>query len=284
MVMSSPLPPPPSTPGPSPVPLPEAAQRRIDDLRRRAATGRTLATTDLSVDELLLVHEAGFDPVGMVMGSSVYHLGFQWNSVNRSQEMGVLTAAMYNARELAMSRMEAEAAALGADGVVGVDLEIRFMNWGEAVGEFTAIGTAVRSRSGGSWRQPNGLPFTSDLSGQAFWKLVRTGYRPLSLVLGNCVYHVGRQRMGLLGQWRNREMDVYTQCLYEARELAMSRMQAEAEQLGAQVVVESRITHHNHIWESHVMEFLAIGTAAAAISETHEYPQPAVVISVDSRS
>ena len=270
-------------PPPPPVSLPEAAQRRLDDLRRRASAGRALATTDLSVDELMLVHEAGFDPVGMVMGSSVYHLGFQWSSITQSQEMQVLTAAMYNARELAMSRMEAEAAALEADGVVGVNLDIRFMNWGDAVGEFTAVGTAVRSRNGGTWRQPNGLPFTSDLSGQAFWKLVRTGYRPLGLVLGNCVYHVGRQKMGMFGGWKNKEMDVYTQCLYEARELAMSRMQAEAEQLGAQVVVESRITHHQHIWESHVMEFFAIGTAATSLSDTHEYPQPQVVVSVDNR-
>ena len=270
-------------PPPPPVSLPEAAQRRLDDLRRRASAGRALATTDLSVDELMLVHEAGFDPVGMVMGSSVYHLGFQWSSISQSQEMQVLTAAMYNARELAMSRMEAEAAALEADGVVGVNLDIRFMNWGDAVGEFTAVGTAVRSRNGGTWRQLNGLPFTSDLSGQAFWKLVRTGYRPLGLVLGNCVYHVGRQKMGMFGGWKNKEMDVYTQCLYEARELAMSRMQAEAEQLGAQVVVESRITHHQHIWESHVMEFFAIGTAATSLSDTHEYPQPQVVVSVDNR-
>jgi len=88
-------------------------------------------------------------------------------------------------------------------------------------------------------------------------------YRPLALVLGNCVYHVGRQKMGLLGGWKNKEMDVYTQCLYEARELAMSRMQAEAEQVGAQVV--------------------AIGTAATSLSDTHEYPQPQVVVSVDNR-
>jgi uncharacterized protein YbjQ (UPF0145 family) len=270
-------------PPPPSVSLPQAALRRIADLRQRAAAGWALAVTDLSVDELMLVHEVGFDPVGMVMGSSVYHLGFQWSSINTSQEMGVLTAAMYNARELAMSRMEAEATALDADGVVGVNLDIRFMNWGVHVAEFTAIGTAVRSRDGGTWKQPNGLPFTSDLSGQAFWKLVRTGYRPLGLVLGNCVYHVGRQRMGLFGGWKNREIDVYTQCLYEARELAMTRMQAEAEQLGAQVVVESRITHHQHIWESHVMEFFAIGTAAISLSDTHEYPQPQVVVSVDSR-
>ena len=275
--------PPPS--GEGPAPLPEAAQRRLVDLQQRAQAGRSLATTDLSVDELMLVHEAGFDPVTMVMGSSVYHLGFQWGGINQSQEMTVLSAAMYNARELAMSRMEAEAAAVGADGVVGVNLDIRFMNWGDAMAEFTAIGTAVRSRTQpGQWKSAEGKPFTSDLSGQAFWKLLRTGYRPLSLVLGNCVYHVGRQRMGLFGNFQNRELDVYTQCLYEARELAMSRMQAEAERAGAQVVVESRINHYNHIWESHIMEFFAIGTAAVATSDQHVYPTPTITLGVDIHS
>jgi uncharacterized protein YbjQ (UPF0145 family) len=41
----------------------------------------------------------------------------------QNTELQVLTQAMYASRELAMSRMQAEADALGADGVVGVPLE-----------------------------------------------------------------------------------------------------------------------------------------------------------------
>ena len=41
-------------------------------------------------------------------------------------ELDTLSQAMYHARELAMTRMEAEADALGADGIVGVRLEIEF--------------------------------------------------------------------------------------------------------------------------------------------------------------
>ena len=272
----------PSDPGPDTNPLPEAALRRLDDLRIRMQSGRGVATTSLSVDELMLVHEVGFDPVSMVMGSSVYHLGYQWSTVLKSMEMGTLTAAMYNARGLAMSRMEAEANAVGADGVVGVDLQIRFMDLGDSTAEFTAIGTAVKARSEGNWRRPDGKPFTSSLSGQAFWKLVRTGYRPLALVIGNCVYHVGIQRMGFFGNLQNRELNVYTQGLYEARERAMSRMQQEAEDVGASIVVESRVTHNNHIWDNRIVEFFALGTASTAISDQHSYPTPAIVISVDA--
>ena len=38
-----------------------------------------------------------------------------------------------------------------------------------------------------------GRPFTSDLSGQDFWTLLRTGHRPVGMVMGSCVYHVAHQ-------------------------------------------------------------------------------------------
>ena len=63
------------------------------------------------------------------MGSSIYHIGFQ-QSAEQNQEMDVLTQAMYQARELAMTRMEEEADQLGADGVVGVRLDISRHAWG----------------------------------------------------------------------------------------------------------------------------------------------------------
>ena len=97
----------------------------------------------------------------------------------------MLTQAMYHARELAMTRMEEEASALRADGIVGVRLEVTRHEWGEALAEFVAIGTAIRARNGQSYRNAKGLPFTSDLSGQDFWTLLRTGYRPVGMVMGN---------------------------------------------------------------------------------------------------
>ena len=53
--------------------------------------------------------------------------------------------------------------------------------------------------------------------------------------MGNCVYHVAHQSMRQTWRQigRNQEMTNFTQALYEARELAMGRMQAEAEQVQA---------------------------------------------------
>ncbi len=58
--------------------LPLAARERIDELR---APG-TAWTSDLSVAELAGVGHAGFEPVGMVMGSSVYRLATQFGYSN----------------------------------------------------------------------------------------------------------------------------------------------------------------------------------------------------------
>src|SRR5215470_13217472 len=177
--------------------LPVHAQERLDTMRGEGGK-RKLFTSDLSVNEFLLVKEAGFDPVGMVVGSSIYHIGYQRSMFNVSQEMQVLSQAMYTARELAMARMEAEADALDADGIVGVRLDVGRYEWGADLAEFIAIGTAVRSHDGTSHRTKFGKPFTSDLSGQDFRTLLQSGYRPLGLTMGTCVYHVAHQS---LGQW-----------------------------------------------------------------------------------
>src|SRR4051812_1765077 len=90
--------------------VPTHGRERIQQLRGG------FFTSDLSVNEFLLVKEAGFDPLGLVVGSSIYHIGFQQSSWNQNQEMAVLSQAMYPARELAMTRMGGEAGQLGADG------------------------------------------------------------------------------------------------------------------------------------------------------------------------
>ena len=232
---------------------------------------RGFFTSDLSVNEFLLVKESGFEPVGLVLGSSIYHIGFQQAGWNQNQEMGVLTQAMYHARELAMTRMEEEADQLGADGIVGVRLDIGRYEWGADLAEFIAVGTAVKHRGGELHRAPNGRPFTSDMSGQDFATLLRAGYRPAGLVMGNCVYHVARQGMlaSLKQVGRNVEMPNFTQALYEARELAMERMQTEADELQSEGIVGARIIERSHGWGSHVIEFFAIGTAVVSTSPDH---------------
>jgi uncharacterized protein YbjQ (UPF0145 family) len=258
--------------------IPESGRERIARMKQEVARG--FFTSDLSVDEFLLVKQSGFEPIGLVLGSSIYHIGFQQAMWNQNQEMTVLTQAMYHARDLAMTRMEEEADQLGADGIVGVRLDIGRYEWGADLAEFIAVGTAVKHRGGELHRAPNGRPFTSDLSGQDFAKLLRAGYRPVGLVMGNCVYHVARQGMlaSLRQIGRNVEMPNFTQALYQARELAMERMQTEADELQAGGIVGARIIERSHGWGSHVIEFFAIGTGVVPIRTDHEIEQPTLVL------
>ena len=261
--------------------LPQHARERLAQMRERR-----FFTSDLSVNEFLLVKEVGFDPLGLVMGSSIYHIGFQSARASKNTELAQLTQALYESRELAMTRLEEEAATLGADGVVGVRLTVNLQAWGEHIAEFLAIGTAVRHAGGDSpvadWRARGGKPFQSDLSGQDFWTLIRAGYRPVGFVMGNCVYHIAQP--GFLSSFatsiRNTELPNYTQALYDARELAMERMQAEAQELGAEGIVGVTVGESHHSWGSDVLEFSAVGTAVVAISADHPIQPPQLVLPV----
>ena len=110
---------------------------------RGPAAGDPFFTSDLSVNEFVLTTQTGFQPLGLVMGSCVYHIGFQPARWNTSQELPVLTQALYNAREPAMSRLQYEGRQVGASGVVGVQVSESCWVWGENGIEFFALGTAV---------------------------------------------------------------------------------------------------------------------------------------------
>src|SRR5271165_3568621 len=164
---------------------PQAADTRLAQTAGASPSG--VFTSDLSVSEYVLLGEAGFEPLGFVVGSSIYHIGIQLARWGQNQELAVLTQAMYNARELAMSRMQAEAEHLGADGVVGVQLRMQAYVWGQDVLEFIATGTAVKAiASAGAHRAPDGRAFTSDLSAQDFFRLLAAGAVPVMFVLGTC--------------------------------------------------------------------------------------------------
>ncbi|HRG97505.1 MAG TPA: heavy metal-binding domain-containing protein [Polyangiaceae bacterium] len=266
--------------------LPQHARERLASMRQHH-----FFTSDLSVNEFLLVKEVGFQPLGLVMGSSIYHVGFHPVRAGVSEELTTLTQALYQARELAMVRMEEEADALGADGIVAVRLTLTIHTWGANIIEFLALGTAVKNVSGeGTWRASNGKPFQSDLSGQDFWTLLHAGYRPVGMVMGNCVYYVAPQAQGWGQQaqqgWaqapaQNMELAGPTQAFYDARELAMERMQAEAEDLGAEGIVGVTVAESNHTWGVNVLEFSAIGTAVLPIRADHEIAKPQLVLSVN---
>ena len=266
---------------------PQAADTRLAHTAGAAPGG--VFTSDLSVSEYALLGEAGFEPLGFVVGSSIYHVGLQVGRWSQNMELQVLTQAMYNARELAMARMRAEADHLGADGIVGVELRMQMYAWGQDVLEFVATGTAVKAMNGtGAHRAPDGRAFTSDLSAQDFFRLLAAGAVPVAFVLGTCVYHIAHQLMmqTLRQAGSNQEMIVFTQGVYEARELALSRMQAEAGAASASGIVGVNVAVSNHVWGEHATEFLATGTAIRRLADEHRMPdttpRPTFTLTLDS--
>ena len=268
--------------------LPQHARERLASMRQHH-----FFTSDLSVNEFLLVKEVGFHPLGLVMGSSIFHIGWQPVRQGVNEELTTLTQALYHARELAMVRMEEEADALGADGIVAVRLTVAIHTWGSNVIEFLAIGTAVKHEAGQNWRAPNGKPFTSDLSGQDFWTLLHAGYRPLGLVMGNCVYYVPPALLQApAGQ--SCELSAYTHALYDARELAIERLQAEAEALEATGIVGVTVSEQQHSWRNNpwnagnaalstgeLIELFVIGTAVVPMEGSGAPPRPALVLAMN---
>lgn len=219
--------------------------------RLRELAGRPdFFTSNLSVNEFVLACKDGVRPLGQVMGSSMFHVGWQWNPAWQSMELVTLTHAQSHVRLLALSRLQQEARLLGAHGVVGVRLERRRYDWGSDLMEFTARGTAV-SLDGEPVPE---RPFVCALSGQEYFLLRRAGYRPVGFAFGACVwYHVASYLTqsvttgGFLGgAMQNLELTDYTQAVYTARHFAQSRLTEEAARVGADGVVGVTLERVRH--------------------------------------
>jgi len=210
------------------------------------------ALSDLGVTEFLVLSRLGFLPHGLVVGACVYEADtrgtagsidlfaalFGGGPVQRpvpTQEVIALSDAVRSARSLAIERMRAQAAVMGADGVVGVRLDVEHHLWrgNHQVAKFVAVGTAVghdrahgptELRDAPSLRLVDGAPFTSDLSGQDFVALLQAGYRPVTVASGTCVYQLNLAEMAPYRGY-NAEIPGYTRAFFDARETAMARLQ-----------------------------------------------------------
>ncbi len=90
-----------------------------------------------------------------------------------------------------------------------------------------------------------------------------------------------------MAQWykqvgRNVEMANYTLGVYEARDLAMERLQAKAAALQATNVVSVSLSRDNYEWESHVIEFFVLRTAVIPLVSDHPIPAPSFTLSLNS--
>ncbi len=254
--------------------LPLGAELRLMELRKNGK----FFTSNLSVNEFALSVSEGVLPLGQVMGSTIYHIGWQYTPMYSSVELTTLSHAHYHARLLALSRLQQEARLLGAHGIIGVRLERQSYEWGANLLEFAAYGTAVSLPN----KPIPEHPFVCALSGQEFYALRRGGFFPVGFAFGTCTYyHVASystqwaNQGGFfgLGASQNMELTDYTQAVYVARHAAMSRLGEEAGRVAAEGVVGVTIEDYIRPYEVEinnqtrrdlVVEFTALGTAIVA--------------------
>lgn len=134
-------------------------------VRREGARTEHPVLTELSVAEYAMLVRGGFEPLGIVAWSSVFFTSYVFGGMMggggpltmgvQSFELREFTQAIYSAREAVMQRISGQAAALGASGVVGMNVghTVRPQTLGGGVGmsemrglmvTFTAVGTAIR--------------------------------------------------------------------------------------------------------------------------------------------
>jgi uncharacterized protein YbjQ (UPF0145 family) len=281
------------------------AQARLAEISGSGTWGSALTTSEFAA-----IRSVGFEPVGQVLGAAVYNVGytggygcpggfsaglFRQPLVSVTQVSGAgglgsfaaLTKTMYEARYQAIGRMIAECAALGGHGIVGVSLSMGQFPAGGL--EFRAIGTAVR----GQGAQAPPRPFSSDLSGQDFAKLVTAGWVPVGLALG---ISIGARH----DDWRTRgqtywgagstEVDGYTELVGHARHDARQQLEREVRQLGADGVViasmDMRISEREcpaqESTRDHIAEVTIVGTATARFADhPQRRPGSLAIMSLD---
>jgi uncharacterized protein YbjQ (UPF0145 family) len=226
-------------------------------------------TGDLSLGEFVALKDASFEPVRFVTGSCIYNIGHKTLKVDIDEELVQLGRIMMQARMVAIARMVAVAADLKADGIIGVNLSILMKPWGENIAEFLAVGSAVRSISGDNFLNTRNRPFTTNLKGEDLFTLLKTGYRPLTYILGNCIFQIGNrpENQRFTQTETSSEMSTYTQMVADSRDFAHNRMRAEGVNFGSDGIVNVAISENSFGWNNHITEYLAAGTCVIAIAK-----------------
>jgi uncharacterized protein YbjQ (UPF0145 family) len=233
-------------------------------------------TSDLSIDEALLLHSAGWEPVDLVCGVSVASVPFGvWNW--GQGEIAVASAAHNAAVQGAAERLKEECAKVHGHGVVGVRIGVEVRNHHIDV---DLVGTAVRPVDGGS---TPAVPFVSDLSARDFTLLKGAGWMPAGLAFGASFVYAPRRSAGaaLQQKTQNIELTNFTQAMYAARESAMERMQRSALEVGGHGVVGVKVTEGPMSFARHAVGFTAWGTTVKLVADVHRNIEPQVILPLD---
>lgn len=197
-----------------------------------------MIVSGISGNELYCLHLKGFEPGDIVVGNSVNSLGLvgglgAFGRNLAGGEISNVTSQISEGRHAAIERMEAEAKKHGANGVTGVVSDIRTL---AGYTEFLAQGTGVIG--------PNQHFFSSATSGMELFCHLDAGYVPIRFSMGIVAYALGIGR-GLMGSFRTLgrgEVKEFSDMYNDIRHTALNRLRTEAAGLGANAVVDIKVS------------------------------------------
>jgi uncharacterized protein YbjQ (UPF0145 family) len=265
----------------------EADLRQLGEALGEGQDARTTAqsstTSDLSLDEILLLHSVGLEPVEVVFGVgciSIVSGAWVWGLGPVTDAHDAFQAALRQAKE----SIREQARVARAVGVLGVEVEVQLSHHRCLV---VVTGTAVRAITDAARHSLFGVnyhnAFLCDFSARDFTVLGASGWYPLDLVAGAAFIHAPRRTLGTaVGQsTQNVELTNFTETLYQAREAAMEELQSHITQAGGTGLVDAKIVDRPVHFASHVVEFLAYGTAIKMLAKEHTHPNIATVVPLD---
>jgi len=219
--------------------------------------------------------DLGYRPVRFALGNVAYALGLGRGIVGsfRTLARGEVKefSAMYNEiRHTALRRLMDDASRQGANAVV--DMQLRMLPYGPGTVELLLTGSASHQPL-----LPDGQVATSELTGEELWNLAALGYVPQQLVMATSVYSLGvAAGLGALVKGVKRgELPEVTQMVYEARENCIELLRSEAQAIGAERVVSTRLTIRE-IGQG-MVELVAVGTAVRRAPAELKAKTPALI-------
>ncbi|MGI8713163.1 MAG: heavy metal-binding domain-containing protein [Solirubrobacteraceae bacterium] len=273
--------------------IPLGAEQRLKSV---AVASSPVFSSDLSAKEYALAQASGLTPVAQVMGSSVVQHGWQnygWSTYGGGiQEMRSFAKPWNLSRQRSFDRLRQEAQFAGADAVIGIEMTAKGFLGDPGNVEYVVFGTAVRETV--LPVRGHGGPRMCALSGQDVDKLRRIGAETLG-VIGHtsvvCAALSMRANQMMGSWWGNQEMTEITEGVYAARHLAMAEVRRQAQEIGANDMVISTLTHdiHHHEFESagftqhyFIVSMHVLGTAIAlGAHEPHPAPLGVPVMSIN---
>ena len=222
---------------------------------------KNLMTSAGSAKELYCHIDAGYQPLQHVFGNIAYSMGVGGGLMGSLKTLARGEIREYSdifnkTRHMALDRLVNQAKQEKANAVVGIRTTI--LPW---MGTHEMLMTGTAARHGSLARSADTAPVTSDLTGEELWAMTSLGYAPVKLLMSTSIYSLGMVGgfMAAFKSFTKGEVTELTTLIHDAREIAIGRLKAEADALGAEEVIGVK-TYIAEIGNG-LVEFMAIGTA-----------------------